>query len=455
VSLSPHEPRTEELAPHSTEAEEAVLGSILISADALFEVMGFLAPDAFFIVRHAWIFEAILALHKRRDPVDYLTIVSEMEQKNQLAEAGGAAYLLGLINKTPSALNVEGYGRIVERMATRRKLIEAAGKIARAAHSEETDIDAIVADAEQAVFDVTKQRTTGNTQTMQAMNSAHWDETERIMREGSLPGIPTGFSDLDALLAGLKQGDVIVIGGRPGMGKTSLGETIAEYNAARGRAVGFLSMEMSRHQLNNRTLAAYTGIPYQRLAMRKFKGDHEWSLYQEALSETGRWPYVIDDTPGLTPLQAETILQRMVWEHGIELAIIDYVQLMQNDGRKFSGKDNRVAEVTYISNCLKTTARKLNLPLIELAQLSRAVEQRADKRPQQSDLRESGSLEQDADVIIFPYREAYYTPDTLQGNKTELHIAKHRNGPTGMIDVIWLPEKMRYGNAVKEALDDM
>ncbi len=436
--------RLDQLAPHSIEAEEAVLGSILINPDALVEVLPIVDAQDFFIVRHQWIFDAMKSLRRRNDPVDYLTVCQELETRGVLVEAGNYAYILSLINKTPSSLNVEGYAKIVERMRIRRGLVDAASTIARVAHSDETDIEEVIQKCEQALRDVTGRRVQRHMHAMSDTTSQVYDDTFAAMRAGAEDDfIRTWLVDLDRILVALRGGDLLLVGGRPGMGKSSLLETFAANNARRGIPVGYFSMEMDANQVTRRFVAAESGIPYKLLQGGQLR-ERDVQPFTDAISVVSSWPCFIDDTPRLTPSNLRVQAQRLVYEFGARVLMLDYIQLMSG-GTEFRGAaENRVAEISYISRELKLIARELDVPVIAAAQLSRAVEQRTDKRPQLSDFRESGSLEQDADVVIFPYRENYYDPGTAVGNVTELNIAKNRNGEQGMIKVTWLPAKTRF-----------
>jgi len=440
---------SDQLAPHSIEAEEAVLGAILINPEAIFEVLSFLRADDFFIVRHAWIWEAMLKIHERRDPLDYLTVVNELEQSGRLSEVGGAAYLLSLINKTPSALNVEGYGRIVERMAIRRRLIEAAGQVARVAHSDETDINAVIAQAEQAIFDVTERRLTSELVPVRQVLSDYFDHVSFLARhQEDVMGVPTGFIDLDRMLGGLQKSDLLIIAARPGMGKSSWLNSVLMNAARQGQRVALFSLEMSNEQLVQRFVSGETNIPSEKLRLGRLD-ERDWARFVAATQHLSELQIFLDDTPALSTVELRTKARRLHLEFGLNLIMIDYLQLMTTPYRT----ENRVQEISYISRALKQLARELNIPVIAAAQLSRAVEQRNDKRPMLSDLRESGSIEQDSDVVMFIYRDAYYNPESPDGNRAEILIAKHRNGPTGTVDLVFIPELTQFRNATTRDVD--
>ena len=441
--------RTEQLAPHSLEAEEAVLGSILINPTALFEVLPFLKADDFFIQRHAYIWEALVSLHERRDPIDYLTVTAELEQLGRLEFIGGAAYILHLINKTPSALNVEGYGRIVERTALRRQLVNAAGRIAQVAHAEETDIDDVVEQAEQALFEVTERRLTRELVPIKDAVSEYFDHVSFMARhQDEVMGVPTGFIDLDRMLGGLQKSDLLIIAARPGMGKSSWLNSVLLNAARQHQRVALFSLEMSNEQLVQRFISAETNIPSHRLREGRLD-DKDWDLFVKASQSISALPVHLDDTPALSTQELRSKARRLHLEYGLDLIMVDYLQLMTTPYRS----ENRVQEISFISRALKGLARELNVPVVAAAQLSRAVEQRNDKRPMLSDLRESGSIEQDSDVVMFIYRDAYYNPDSPEGNRTEIHIAKHRNGPTGVVDLIFIPELTQFRDAAPRHID--
>jgi replicative DNA helicase len=436
--------RADQMTPHSVEAEESVLGAILINAEVLFEVLPFLKAEDFFIVRHRWIWEAILELHNRRDPIDYLTVVSELEQRNQLDEIGGMAYVLHLVNNTPSALNVEGYARIVERTALRRRLIAAASQIAQVAGSEETDIDVVVERAEQAIFEVTERRLERDLVPIKVAVSEFFDRVDYIARhQDEVMGVPTGFVDLDRKLGGLQKSDLIIVAGRPGMGKSALLGSTVMHAARQHQRVALFSLEMSNEQLVARFVSAETGIPSQRFREGRMD-ERDWETFLKATEAVSRLPIFLDDTPSISTQELRTKARRLHMEYGLDMVVIDYLQLMTSPYRG----ENRVQEISYISRMLKALARDLNVPVLAAAQLSRAVEQRQDKRPLLSDLRESGSIEQDSDVVMFIYRDAYYDPETQDESKAEINIAKHRNGPTGLVELYFQPELTLFRDAV-------
>jgi replicative DNA helicase len=439
-----------QIVPHSREAEEAVLGAVLINPEAYYDVAQFLQFDDFYIHRHMWIWQAFSRLHEKRVPVDFLTVTEELDQMNQLAEIGGPAYITSLISNVPTSLHAEAYGRIVEETAIRRRMLAAANDIAKLAYQEDNSVDTVMDEAEKAIFGVSERRMTRDLQSIQQVLSDYYDRIEMLAgRDEELYGVPTGFIDLDRLLAGLQPSDFIIIAGRPGMGKTSFMLSVVK-NAAQTykKHVAIFSLEMSNEQLVQRLLSQETGIDSQRLRTGKLEDD-EWPVFTHAIEVLNDTHVFLDDTPALTPLQLRTKARRLHLEYQLDLVVVDYLQLMTTGQRN----ENRVQEVSSISRNLKVLARELNVPVLAAAQLSRAVEQRADKEPQLSDLRESGSLEQDADIVMFIHRPEMYEKDTLRQNIAQIKIAKHRNGPVGTIELVFRNNLAKFENAATRTVD--
>ena len=435
---------TPSAVPHSREAEEAVVGAVLINPEVYYDVAQFLAADDFYIHRNKWIWEAFTRLHEQRIPVDLLTLSEELDRSNLLADVGGSAYITSLINQVPSSLNAESYGRIVEGHSIRRKMITAANKIASIAYNESSTVDDVMNEAEKAVFNVSERRLKHDLQPISAVLSDYYDRIDELAkRPEEIHGVPTGFIDLDRMLTGLQPSDLLIIAGRPGQGKTGFLLSIAK-NAAltHKKHVAIFSLEMSNEQVVQRLIAQETGIDSQRLRNGKLQ-ENEWPLFTHAIEVFSDTHIFLDDTPAITPLQLRTKCRRLHMEFGIDLIIVDYLQLMGGDTRN----DNRVQEVSHISRSLKVLARELNVPVLTAAQLSRAVEQRTDKKPVLSDLRESGSLEQDADIVMFIYRPDQYEKDTDKQNIAEIIIAKHRNGPVGSVELIFRSALAKFENA--------
>jgi replicative DNA helicase len=444
------EGRQEQVLPHNREAEEAVLGSVLLNPEVYYDVAHFLSADDFYLHRNRWIWEAFNALNEKRIPIDILTVSEELESRNQLEDAGGPAYLTGLISNVPTSLHAEAYGRIVEDTATRRRLLQAATQIARLAYETESEITDVVDDAERTVFGVSERRLTRHLQPIQMVLGEYYDRIDYLHRhQDETLGVPTGFIDLDRLLGGMQPSDLLIIAGRPGMGKSGFCISAAK-NASQifKKHVALFSLEMANEQLVQRLIAQETGIDSQRLRMGRLH-DPEWQLFTQAVSTLGDTQIFLDDTPAITPLQLRTKCRRLHSEVGLDLIIVDYLQLMTGDRRI----ENRVQEVSYISRNLKALARELKVPVLAAAQLSRAVESRKPPRPILSDLRESGSLEQDADVVMFIYRPDQYEDDTLKQNIAEVIVAKHRNGPQGVVELVFLKELAKFENAATRQVD--
>jgi replicative DNA helicase len=439
----------ERLPPHNIEAEEAVLGALLIDPDAVFDVVSIVKPAAFYRVHNRWIYEAILALYDRRDPIDFITLSDELRRREQLEDVGGEAYLVGLLNVVPTSINARSYAQLVEATSTRRQLLAAAGTIADLAYDEVEDIATVIDRSEQTLFGVSEKRTTRDLISVRHIAQDYLERVEELNRRGEdIIGIPTGFNDLDRLLGGLNRSDLIIVAARPGMGKTSLQINMA-LTAARhyDKRVAMFSLEMSGEQLVQRMIAAETRIDSQRLR-RGALSDQEWPIFMQAIGRLSETHIYIDDTPSISPMQLRTKCRRLHSEHGINLIMIDYLQLMEAEYRT----NNRVQEIGDISRGLKQLARELDVPVVAAAQLSRAVEQRQDKRPLLSDLRDSGSIEQDADIVMFIYRDEYYNEDTERPNIAEINIAKHRNGPNGTVDLFWHSKLATFRNLQRKEI---
>ncbi|MCC9074982.1 replicative DNA helicase [Litorilinea aerophila] len=436
------EPSTTRTIPANLEAERAVLGALLIDPDAIIKVANFLRPEDFFRERHAWLYEAMLALNERHEPLDFVTLVDELERRGQLEDVGGPAYITDLISTTPTAIYVDHYARIVERTAVLRRLIAAAGKIAELAYDESQDVDEVVDRAEQIIFGVSESRIHRDLTPIRAIMTGVVERIDFLTRNrDTLMGVPTGFTMLDRLLGGFQKSDLIILAGRPGMGKTSFALSIAQNAAKRyGARVAIFSLEMSSEQLVQRLLSMETGIDSHRLRLGDVH-EEEWPILLEAANMLASTNIFIDDTPAASVTEIRTKARRLYAEHGLDLILIDYMQLMTGQGGR---NENRQQEISYISRSLKALARELNVPVIALSQLSRAVESRADKRPMLSDLRESGSIEQDADVVLFIYREDYYIEDTDRQNIADVLVAKHRHGSTGTASLYFRKELTQF-----------
>jgi replicative DNA helicase len=435
--------------PNSREAEEAVLGAVLIDQEVYYDVAQFLQAEDFYIVRNRWIWQAFAHLVERRTPIDFITVCEELENTGHLDEIGGQAYITSLIHQTPTSLHAEAYGHIIEEMSVRRKMLISANQLAALAYDQGKSVDTVLDEAEKSIFGISERRVSTSLQPIDQVLSNVYDRVDQLSkRDEDIYGVPTGLIDLDRLLGGLQKSDLLIIAGRPGMGKTGFMLGAAKNAAQKHKKhVAMFSLEMSNEQLVQRLIAQETGIDTQRLRSGKLN-ENEWPLFTHAIEVLSDTTMFLDDTPAITPLQLRTKCRRLHLEFNLDLIIIDYLQLMSGDLRT----DNRVQEVSYISRNLKVLARELNVPVLVGAQLSRAVEQRVDKKPVLSDLRESGSLEQDADIVMFihrPEEEVREKPQNMPDIiKSEIIVAKHRNGPTHAgIQTIFLNNLARFENA--------
>lgn len=429
--------------PYDLQAEEAVLGSLLLDRDAIIKIAPFLRPEDFYREAHGWIYAAVLELYGKREPPDPVTLSSELDRSGRLDQIGGYSFLVNLINRTPTAVHIEYYAHIVERTSVLRRLISAGGEIAALGYSEEKETAQVLDKAEQLLFAISQRSQSKDFASIEQVLNEYYDRIESIQHSpGSVVGVPSGFHDLDEVTGGLQRSDLIIMAARPGVGKSSLSLGIAHNAAARGSRVGVFTLEMSREQLVQRLLAVETGVDSQRLRLG-YLDDDEWQKVSDAIGRMAQMPIYMDDSAGLTIHEVRSKARRLEAEVGVDLIIIDYLQLMQGTGRR---DGNRVQEVSEISRGLKVLARELNVPVIACAQLSRAVESRTNHVPMLSDLRESGSIEQDADIVMFIHREEMYNPETEKKGIAEIHIAKHRNGPLTTIPLRFFNRTTKFAD---------
>lgn len=428
--------------PQNVDAEMSLLGAVLIDEEVLADITEHVKPKDFYDKRHAVIYDAMMRLYEKNKPVDLLTLTDELKRKKELDEIGGSAYLTELTNYVPTAAHAESYAEIVAQKAVRRRLIKASGEISELGYDEATSTQELLQQAEAELFAVSDQSLKQDLTSLESILTDSFDRLEELHRnKGQLRGVRTGYRDLDNMTAGLQRSDLIILAARPAMGKTTL-VTNLMYNVATiaKQSVLFFSLEMSKEQLVDRMLADASGVDSWNIRTGNLS-DEDFSKLSEAMGEMAEAPIFIDDTPGLSVLEMRTKARRAAHDQPLGLIIIDYLQLMQGSGRN---DGNRVQEVSEISRGLKLIARELNVPVIALSQLSRTVENRSPQIPQLADLRESGSIEQDADIVMFIYREAYYNPETERENITDLIIAKHRNGPVGKVELYFHPERLRF-----------
>ena len=430
------------IPPQNVDAEMSLLGAVLIDEETLADITEHVKPHDFYDKRHAIIYDAILRLYEKNKPVDLLTLTDELKRKKEIDGIGGSAYLTELTNYVPTAAHAASYAEIVAQKAVRRRLIKASGEISELGYNEETNTQELLQQAEAELFAVSDQSLKQDLISIESILTDSFDRMEELHRnKGALRGVRTGYRDLDNMTAGLQRSDLIILAARPAMGKTTLVTNLA-YNVATiaKQPVLFFSLEMSKEQLVDRMLADASGVDAWNIRTGNLSDD-DFSKLSEAMGEMSEAPIYIDDTPGVSVLEMRTKARRAAHEQPLGLIIVDYLQLMQGSGRD---NGNRVQEVSEISRGLKLLARELNVPVIALSQLSRSVENRSPQIPQLADLRESGSIEQDADIVMFIYREAYYNPETERENITDLIIAKHRNGPVGKVELYFHPERLRF-----------
>ena len=433
------------MPPASIEAEQAVLGAMLLKPDAVTTAAEELSADDFYRETHRLIFEAMMELKERTEPVDLVTLTEQLKKADKLAKIGGIPALSLIANSVPTAANVHYHARIVHEKAQLRSLINAATEIASAAYESADEVEDIMDSAEKRILAVSSGKRSKDFVPLQDILLDTLEQIDlRYNNKGSITGLPTGFTELDHLTAGLQKSDLILVAARPSMGKTAFTLNIAAHVVLRAKEpVAFFSLEMSKEQLVQRLLCSEGRIDSQRLRVGELE-EKEWGDLIDTANRLSAAPLYIDDTPGITVMELRSKARRLKAEHGLSLIVIDYLQLMQ--GRASKSGDNRQQEISEISRSLKALARELNVPVIALSQLSRSVESRQIKRPMLSDLRESGSLEQDADIVMFLYREDYYDPETENKNITEVIIAKHRNGPVDTVDLTFLKQFTKFGN---------
>ncbi len=432
------------LPPQSVDAEESVLGSILIDRDAVVEVAEFLRPEDFYRQANGLVFGSILELFERSEPVDIVTVAETLERSGRLEGVGGRAYLSALSNRTPTAVHAVHYGRIVERKAVLRNLIAAAGKVAAIGYEDGADIQGAIDRAESELFAVSQRRVDVGFSALRVLLHDAYDRLDYLHEHrGEVSGIRTGFPDLDTLTTGLQKSDLVVLAARPSVGKTSFALNIAEHAAVRdGKAVGIFSLEMSKEQLVLRLLSSVANIDSQRLRSG-FLEEMDFARIAPAMNALSEAPIYIDDTPNISAMELRTKARRLQAESGLDLIVVDYLQLMQATSQ--SRDSNRVQEVSEISRGLKALARELKVPVIALSQLSRQAEMRESREPRLSDLRESGAIEQDADLVVFLWREKERADDPDgDGEVINVRLAKHRNGPTGELQLWFKKRQTRF-----------
>ncbi len=430
------------IPPHHVEAEQSIIGSLLIDRNALSEVSGRLKPKAFYLEKHQEIYEAILELYENSLPVDIITLTDVLAKRGTLEKVGDVDYIASLANAVPTTANVLHYVSIVEDKALLRSLIEASSKIVDLSYQGTMEGTEVLSEAEKTVFDLSQGMNRSGLESVNLVLDKAFTQLEELCRnKNDFTGVPSGFIDLDRKTSGFQNSDLILVAARPAMGKTSFVLNIAVNAALRNYPVAIFSLEMSRLQLVNRLLSSESMVELEKMRTGKLDGE-DWKKLSYTLGPLSKSPIYIDDNASTNVMEMMSKLRKLKLEKGLSLVIIDYLQLME--GRKKT--DNRQQEISEISRALKIMAKELNVPVIALSQLSRAPETRNDHRPILSDLRDSGAIEQDADMVMFLYRDDYYNEESENKNVVEVIIAKHRNGSTGTVELAWIPQFTKFGN---------
>lgn len=429
--------------PQNIEAEQAVLGAVLLDSDALVTVMERIHTEDFYKAAHQLIFEVMVELAEEQEPIDLVTITSRLQDKKQLEEVGGVSYLTQLANAVPTAANVDHYASIVEEKSLIRNLIRTATQIVSEGYASADDVNSLLSDAEQRIMEISNRRTSSGFVPIKDVVMDVFDRVEFLYHhKGGITGIPSGFIDLDKMTSGFQRSDLIIVAARPSVGKTAFALNIAQNVGIRAKeCVAIFSLEMSAAQLVQRMVCAESNVDAGRLRTGRLENE-DWEKLTMAIGTLAEANIYIDDSPAITVADIRAKCRRLKREKGLGMIVIDYLQLIHGRGRS----DNRQQEVSEISRTLKQIARELEVPVIALSQLSRGVEQRQDKRPMMSDLRESGSIEQDADIVAFLYRDDYYDQETEKKNIIEIIIAKQRNGPVGTVELVFLKNFNKFVN---------
>ena len=435
------------IPPHDIEAEQAVIGSMLTDSDAVVEAIEVLKPDDFYRQDNKTIYEAILNLYNRAEPIDIITVKSELTSLGKLEAIGGLEYIAVLPDKVPTTANVDKYIKIVEEKAILRNLIKTANELIDLGYAENEEIDSIMDHAEKKIFEISQGKNQKGYSALKDILVESFSEIEKLYNQKqAITGIPTGFADLDYKTAGLHNSDLILVAARPAMGKSAFALNIATNAAVQAKVpVVIFNLEMSKSQLVNRILCSEAMVDSNKVRTGKIEED-DWVKLATALGPLSEAPIYIDDTPGITITEIRAKCRKLKLEKNIGLIVIDYLQLIQGSGKRNSSREQEISE---ISRSLKILAKELDVPVIALSQLSRAAEQRADHRPMLSDLRESGAIEQDADIVMFLYRDDYYNPDSEKKNIAEVIMAKHRAGSTGTVELLWLGNYTKFVNIEK------
>lgn len=435
--------------PHSVEAEQSVIGSMLMDREAIIAASEIITADDFYQHQYGVMFEAMVELFNENRPVDLITLQNRLKEKDVPPEVSSLDFVRDIITTVPTSANVKSYANIVREKAVLRRLIKVNEDIANTCYAGKEPLETILATTEKTVFDLLQSRNSGDFVPIRQVEMNVLEKIEEASKnQGTVTGIPTGFIDLDYKTSGLQPSDFILIAARPSMGKTAFVLNLVDHIAVKkGLPCMVFSLEMSKEQLVNRMLAMESNVDSQKLRTGTLS-DSDWDAVVEGIGVIGNSKLIIDDTPGISIMELRSRCRKMKLEYGLNVVIIDYLQLMSGSGK--GGGDNRQQEISEISRSLKALARELSAPVIALSQLSRACETRQDHRPMLSDLRESGAIEQDADVVMFLYRDDYYNKDTDMPNIAEVIIAKQRNGPIGTVNLVWRPEFTKFANMAKQ-----
>lgn len=433
--------------PNNTEAEKSVLGSLMLDSSAIHVVSDILNPEDFYDQKHSIIYGAMLELYEKREPIDVLSVSSRLKEKKQIKEIGGNTYLAELVNVVPTASNVKHYADIVREKSVLRDLIQVSNYISNLGFDEESDVEQALDDAEKRIFSIARFSVKQKFQNIKTALGEAWERIDRLNKsQGELRGVPTGFVELDNMLAGFQKSDLIILAARPSMGKTALALNIARNVACKSNIpVGIFSLEMSAQSLVDRFISSEAHVDSWKLRTGRISSEQEFQRIRDALDTLSKSPLFIDDEPTNNIMQMRAMARRLQAEQGLGLIIVDYIQLMMPRFRA----ESAVQQMTEISRSLKALARELEVPVLAISQLSRAVESRHDKRPKLHDLRDSGSIEQDADVVMFIYREDRYNENTDKQNMAEILVEKHRNGPIGKVQLYFDPQKVSFYNIEK------
>lgn len=440
------------IPPHDIEAEQAVIGSMLTDKDAVISAIETLKEEDFYREDHKAIYSAILSLYAKSEPIDIITVKAELIENGNFERVGGLEYLASLPERVPTTSNVEKYIKIVDEKAMLRSLINSANELVALGYDETEDVDRIMDMAEKKIFDLSqKKNSKGYTSIKDVLVESFAKLEELYNQKGKLSGTPTGFADLDLRTSGLHDSDLIIVAARPAMGKSAFAINIATNVALQaGKGVAIFNLEMSKEQVGNRILCSEAMVDSNKIRTGQVEDD-DWVKLASTLGRLSEAPIYIDDTAGISIMEIRAKCRKLKIEKDIGLVVIDYLQLIQGSGNRNSSREQEISE---ISRSLKILAKELNIPVIALSQLSRGVEKRDDKRPMLSDLRESGAIEQDADIVIFLYRDDYYNEDSEKKNVAEVILAKHRGGSTGTVDLAWLPSYTKFANLERRYFEE-